>query len=113
MQGWIEGWQCVSCQGMIVCRYVVRWCSGYHVRLTRGRSPVRSRAEPSVLPWLTVVLESNYLKPQLPILILAVTGKSEETSIDAAAAIVVAFQRLPVDAAFRVTCLSGVVVNRA
>ena len=21
------------------------WCSGYHIRLTRGRSPVRSRAE--------------------------------------------------------------------
>ena len=27
-------------------RPVVRWCSGYHVRLTRGRSPVRARVEP-------------------------------------------------------------------
>ncbi len=26
------------------------WCSGYHIRLTRGRSPVRSRAETDLLP---------------------------------------------------------------
>lgn len=25
------------------------WCSGYHIRLTRGRSPVRARAETKVL----------------------------------------------------------------
>ena len=25
--------------------YKFPWCSGYHIRLTRGRSPVRSRAE--------------------------------------------------------------------
>jgi hypothetical protein len=26
-------------------RQAFPWCSGYHIRLTRGRSPVRSRAE--------------------------------------------------------------------
>ena len=29
--------------------YWFPWCSGYHIRLTRGRSPVRSRAETSIL----------------------------------------------------------------
>lgn len=33
------------CDG--VCCLLVQWCSGYHVRLTRGRSPVRARAEPA------------------------------------------------------------------
>ena len=26
------------------------WCSGYHIRLTRGRSPVRARAETIIIP---------------------------------------------------------------
>ena len=26
------------------------WCSGYHIRLTRGRSPVRSRAKTELIP---------------------------------------------------------------
>ena len=29
------------------------WCSGYHIRLTRGRSPVRSRAETIFLDFCT------------------------------------------------------------
>ena len=35
---------------------VVQWCSGYHVRLTRGRSPVRARAEPDTFPLHLTIL---------------------------------------------------------
>ena len=45
---------------------VFPWCSGYHIRLTRGRSPVRSRAETHLLELVLWVINSTPISLQQP-----------------------------------------------
>ena len=55
------------------------WCSGYHIRLTRGRSPVRSRAETNVLHWLLAV--SRGVHASILISVEFLMGKSARLAV--------------------------------